>query len=75
MEDSRNILSDYVNIEALALELKCSTRTIARRVNEPNGLPFVRLGGRIYFSVLSVKRWIAEKETQRNPKTRRIGGR
>lgn len=73
MEATGGILHDYVSIEALALELKCSTRTIARRVNEPNGLPFVRIGGRIYFSVPSVKRWIAEKETQRNPKARRTG--
>lgn len=69
-----NLLGDYVNKGALAAELQCSERTIYRMMNEPDGLPHVRLRGRIMFNVSSVRRWIAAKETQRNPLARRRSG-
>ncbi len=73
-ETSHNLLGEYVSKDALAAELQCSERTINRMMNEPDGLPHVRLRGRVMFSVASVRRWIAAKETQRNPIRRRAGG-
>lgn len=70
-----NILEGYVDEETLATATGRSTRTIKRWRNEPDGLPYVKLGCRVYFNVESTKRWIAAKETQRNPSRRRGAGR
>lgn len=64
------ILSEYIEEAALAAEFDVSTRTIRRYRNLPNGLPHVRLGGRILYHVDAVRKWI--KALERHP-NRRIG--
>ena len=39
-----NLLDDYVDIEGFAAEVKRDPRTVRRWMNEPEGLPFTRIG-------------------------------
>lgn len=48
---------------------KISTRTLARYRNQPDGLPYIELGGSIYYKIDSVRKWIEARE--RHPNVRR----
>lgn len=50
--------SGLVPRAALARELGVCERTLAKY-----GLPFVRVGGLIYFRAQSIRDWLAERET------------
>ena len=65
-----DILADYVDRSQLAEKLNCSTRTISRYMAEPDGLPYVRVGGRTLFRLETVRRWLERREHYPNP-TRR----
>jgi len=48
-------------------EVKASKRTCARYRNvETPGLPFIRLGGRIYINVERGREWLAKRTCYRN---------
>ena len=61
------ILGDYVETPELAAVFNRSTRTIDRWVDLPDGLPVVRIGNKRLFNVESVRKWLADREAQRNP--------
>ncbi len=62
------LLDDYRTRPALAAELGVSERTLIRWQHEPNGLPYVELGGRILYRLASVRAWIESKERRPNPR-------
>jgi hypothetical protein len=64
-----DILEGYIDLAPLAEELDRNPRTIMRWTEQPNGLPFVRLGRRIMFKRESVRNWISAREHK--PNTRR----
>ncbi|MER9449337.1 hypothetical protein [Mesorhizobium sp. M0254] len=66
-----SILDDYLDRAALAAQLRVSQRTLIRWQNEPDGVPFILLGGRVLYRVASVKAWIEGKETKPNPRKAR----
>lgn len=68
MEQSVSILADYIDRDALASELRCSTRTIARYEALADGLPSVLIGGRKYYRVTAVKAWLTTRERRPNPR-------
>src|SRR5689334_6241674 len=51
-----------------ARQLKCVERTVDRYEREPNGLPFVMVGGKKYHKPASVRAWLAARERQLNPR-------
>ncbi|MEH7904337.1 helix-turn-helix domain-containing protein [Rhizobium laguerreae] len=63
------ILEGYLSREQLAAELNVTTRTLWRWQNEPDGLPYTRIGNQLYYRVESVRNWVAGRETK--PNTRR----
>ena len=64
------IFGNYVEKPELAAGFKVSTRTIDRWIDLPDGLPVVRIGNKRLFNIDSVRRWIANRESQRNPRGR-----
>jgi excisionase family DNA binding protein len=63
-----DILDGYIDLDPLAAELGRNPRTIMRWTEQPDGLPFVRLGRRILFKRESVREWIAAREHKPNPR-------
>jgi hypothetical protein len=52
----------------LADSMGVTEKTIWRYTNEPNGLPHLKLGGRIYIRTEAALKWIAAKEKKPNPR-------
>lgn len=61
------IFGDYVEKPELAAGFGRSTRTIDRWIDLPDGLPVVRIGNKQLFNIESVRKWLADREAQRNP--------
>jgi hypothetical protein len=61
------LLSDYALEDDVAERWDVDKRTLARYRNEPNGLPFMRLGGRIYIHIPGAKEWVKRRTQRRNP--------
>ncbi|WP_156465148.1 hypothetical protein [Mesorhizobium sp. Root552] len=62
------ILSDYIDREALARGLGISTRTLWRYENQPDGLPSLMIGGRKFYRLQTVRDWFEKRETRPNPR-------
>jgi hypothetical protein len=65
----QELLADFVEEDALADELHRHPRTIIRWTNQPDGLPFIKLGNRRLYHLPSVRDWLLHK--LRKPNTRR----
>lgn len=63
-----DLLAGFVPGDQLAGALGKSERTIDRLVNQPDGLPYVKVGRTRLFNIDSVRDWLIARETQRNPK-------
>jgi hypothetical protein len=62
------ILSDYLDRDALARELNCAGRTIARYEAEPDGLPSVMIAGKRYYRIAAVREFLTKRERKPNPR-------
>jgi hypothetical protein len=62
-----NLLADYLDLEPFAKEVKRTTRTVRRWIDEPGGLPYTRLGNRILIHVPSAREWLFGKIQNRKP--------
>jgi hypothetical protein len=47
--------------------LQCPSGRLTSMMSRENGLPHIRIGGRIWFDPDSVKAWMKNLETQANP--------
>ena len=63
------LLEDYLTRDQLASELHVTPRTVARWQDQPNGIPYVEMGGRILYRRQSILAWIESRE--RHPNQRR----
>ena len=66
------ILDGYFDQDTLSVDIDLSSRTIDRLIDQPDGLPVVRLGRRKLFNIESVRKWLAQREAQRNPGAQRV---
>lgn len=64
------LLDGYITRDQLATDFGVTPRTVLRYENEPNGLPFLEVGGRKLYRPDSVRSWLAGRERQRNPRRR-----
>ena len=64
-----NLLSDYLDLERFAREVDREPRTVRRWLDEPDGLPFARIGNRILIHIPTAKAWILGR--MRKPNARR----
>lgn len=68
MDTHSHLLDGYLTRDELAQQLGVTTRTIARWMSLPDGLPFTRIGGRLLFRTTSVRAWIEAHERRPNPR-------
>ncbi len=54
--------------EEQAKQWNCTTRTLRRYENEPDGLPYVIVGGRKYRPVKACAEWLARRMRRPNPR-------
>jgi len=59
---SENVLSDYLERETLARQLKKSVRTLERWEQLRIGPPITRLGKDPYYRISSVRAWLQSRE-------------
>lgn len=64
------LLAEYLTRAEIAAELRVTPRTIIRWQQQPDGLPFVKLGDRVLYRRQSVAEWIERHEHQPNPRRR-----
>jgi len=60
---NNKILSEYLSREQLAEEIHKSVRTLERWEELRIGPPVTRLGRDPYYSIVSVRKWLANSET------------
>lgn len=61
------LMADYRDEPTMAKELHVTPRTMARYRNEPDGLPYLLLGGRVYYHLPTVRRWLEQRIVKPNP--------
>lgn len=62
------ILDDYIHDSDAAAEIHVTTRTTARYRNEPDGLPYYVIGGRIYYHKDEFRDWLRKRVRKPNPR-------
>ena len=67
MTPDARILDDYVEEAEFARANNISTRTSARYRNQPNGLPYLEWGGKIYIHLKGAREVVRARTKRRNP--------
>ena len=62
-----DILQDFLPIDVFAKELGKHPRTISRWTNEPDGLPFTKLGRVRLIHLPTARKWLADRMVHPNP--------
>jgi hypothetical protein len=65
-----NFLADFLDLEPFAAEVERDPRTVRRWLNQPNGLPYTKLGNRILIHIPTARQWMLEKMRKPNPRRR-----
>jgi excisionase family DNA binding protein len=65
-----SVLADFITDVEIAAELKVRRRTVNEYCRQPDGLPYVKVGGRRLFRRSDVDAWL-ERKTVRPCPTRR----
>ena len=53
-----SFLTDYLDLEAFAADVDRDPSTVRYWLNQPNGLPYTRLGNRILIHVPTAREWL-----------------
>jgi hypothetical protein len=53
-----NLLQDFLDLDPFAKEIDRHPRTVRRWLDEPNGLPYAKIGNRILIHVPTAREWI-----------------
>lgn len=64
---ARGLLDGYVTRAELAAEWNCHERTIARYEAQPDGLPFLYIGGRKLYRIDDARAFMQRRITTPNP--------
>jgi hypothetical protein len=52
------LLDDYLDLEPFAKEIDRHPRTVRRWLDQPDGLPYTRIGNRILIHIPTAREWI-----------------
>jgi hypothetical protein len=63
-----NILDGYVFEADFARAHNIGRRTVKRYRNEPDGVPFVMFGGRVYIPIEKARAWLERRTRSLNPR-------
>jgi hypothetical protein len=72
-DDPHGLLADYADLQPFATAVGRSPRTVRRWLDEPNGLPYARIGNRILIHIPTAKAWIFSRMRNPNPSPVRRG--
>jgi hypothetical protein len=64
-----DILADYADVPQLAADFDKCERTIIRWMDEPDGLPYVKIGNKRLVHVPSAREWLLSRTKRPNPRT------
>jgi hypothetical protein len=70
MSDADNLLQDFVDLNPFAEQVDRDPRTVRRWMDQPNGLPFARIGNRLLIHMPTAREWLLNRVRQRNPRRR-----
>ncbi len=70
MDTTVNILEGYVLESQFAAGARISPRTSARYRNQPDGLPFLEFGGKIYIPLEGAREWVQSRVKHPNARRR-----
>ncbi|MFO1125100.1 MAG: hypothetical protein U1E25_07350 [Methylocystis sp.] len=70
MNNNAGVLAGYVDEVTFAAEARISQRTSARYRKQPDGLPYVEFGGRIYIPLTEAREWLGAKIKRPNQRRR-----
>ena len=62
------LLADFVDLGPFADEVGRHPRTVRRWLDQPDGLPFTRIGNRILIHVPTAREWIFSRMRKPNPR-------
>jgi hypothetical protein len=65
------LLSDFLDLEPFAQQVDRDPRTVRRWMDEPEGLPYTRIGNRILIHIPSAREWMLGRMRNRNPRAKR----
>jgi hypothetical protein len=66
-----DLLEGYLDIAPFAEQVRRHPRSVRRWTQEPDGLPFVKIGSRVLIHVESAKAWIFSRMQRPNPRRSR----
>lgn len=64
------LLDGFVDLEPFAAEVERDVRTVRRWLNQPDGLPYTKLGNRILIHIPTAREWMLGR--MRRPNQRRV---
>ena len=67
-KQSESILDGYVLESDFAKSANVHKRTIARYRDQPDGLPYLEFGGRIYIPINEARAWLSDRVKRPNPR-------
>ncbi len=68
---SFDLLRDYAPLDEVARDLGVCVRTLRRRINQPDGWPYLLWGGRVMLHIPTVRERIAAEVKVKNPTRRK----
>ena len=68
-----NLLSEYADLERFAAEVEREPRTVRRWMNEPDGLPYAKIGNRVLIHIPTARAWIFGRMRKPNRRRARAG--
>lgn len=64
-----DLLSDFLDLEPFAKQVGRNPRTIRRWLDQPDGLPYTRIGNRILIHIPTARNWIFGRMRGANPRS------
>jgi hypothetical protein len=61
MSDTDNLLQDFVDLNPFAAQVGRDPRTVRRWIDQPNGLPFTRIGNRLLIHIPTAREWLLSR--------------
>jgi hypothetical protein len=69
--DAKLLTDEYTEEKKFAEDNNVHQRTVARYRNQPDGLPYVMWGGRVFIHVPRARQWLESRVRHLNPSRER----
>lgn len=72
MSEPNKILADFLELDEFGTEVHRDPRTVRRWMNEPDGLPYTRIGNKILIHIPTARQWLMSRMRHPNPRIKQI---